>query len=148
MERFFWMVIGAVLVLGFSGSNGGAAEKYPVTAAKSQIDAGNVKVLALFGSQRLPGRFSDIPTLKELGYDINTYSTHVALGPPKMPKDINDQLVKTVETAATDPEFKSILAQNNALPLYLPPDRTVKWFDEQRELYRDIMDKAGILKEK
>jgi tripartite-type tricarboxylate transporter receptor subunit TctC len=119
-----------------------------VTAAKSQIDAGNIKVLALFGNQRLPGKYSNVPTLKELGYDVSTYSTHVALGPPKMPKEITDKLVKTVETAANDPEFKSLLAQNNALPLYLPPDQTIKWLDDQRKLFRDIMDKAGILKEK
>jgi tripartite-type tricarboxylate transporter receptor subunit TctC len=119
-----------------------------VTASKSQVDAGNVKVLAIFGSQRLPGKYSNIPTLKEFGYDINTYSTHVALGPPKMPKEITDRLVKTIESAANDPEFKALLAQNNALPLYLPPDQAIKWFDEQRKLYRDLMDKAGILKEK
>jgi tripartite-type tricarboxylate transporter receptor subunit TctC len=65
-----------------------------------------------------------------------------------MPKEITDKLVKTVETAANDPEFKSLLAQNNALPLYLPPDQTIKWLDDQRKLFRDIMDKAGILKEK
>ena len=52
------------------------------------------------------------------------------------------------QTAANDPEFKTLLAQNNALPLYLPPERAIKWYDEQRKLYRDIMDKAGILKEK
>ena len=119
-----------------------------VTAAKSQVDAGNIKVLAVFGSQRLPGKYSNIPTLKELGYDIPTYSSHVALGPPKMPKEITDKLIKTIESAANDPDFKALLAQNNALPLYLPPDQAIKWFDEQRKLYRDIMDKAGILKEK
>jgi tripartite-type tricarboxylate transporter receptor subunit TctC len=84
----------------------------------------------------------------DLGYDIPTYSSPVALGPPKMPKEITDKLGKTIESAANDPEFKALLAQNNALPLYLPPDQAIKWFDEQRKLYRDIMDKAGILKEK
>ena len=65
-----------------------------------------------------------------------------------MPKEITDKLVKTIQSAANDPDFKTLLAQNNALPLYLPPDQAIKWFDEQRKLYRDIMDKAGILKEK
>ena len=119
-----------------------------VTAAKSQIDAGNIKVLAVYGSQRLSGRYSNIPTLKELGYDVPTLSTHVALGPPKMPKEITDNLIKTVEMAANDPEFKALLVENNALPLYLPPEQAIKWFDEQRKLYREIMDKAGVLKEK
>jgi len=119
-----------------------------VTSAKSQIEAGNIKVLAIFGSQRLTGRFSAVPSLKELGYDVPTYSTHVALAPPGLPEEISENLVRTVRTAADDPEFKSLLAQNNAMPLQLPPDQTVKWLDAQRKLYRDVMDKAGVLKEK
>ena len=39
-----------------------------VTAAKSQIDAGNLKVLAMLGANRLPN-YPNIPTMKELGVD-------------------------------------------------------------------------------
>jgi len=119
-----------------------------VGSTKSQIEAGNVRVLALFGSQRLPGEFSNVPTLKEFGYDVVITSTHVVLGPPKMPKDITDKLVKAFEVAAKDPEYLKFLAQYYAAPFYLPPDKAVSWFDGQRKTMREVMGKAGVLKEK
>ncbi|MCX5820451.1 MAG: tripartite tricarboxylate transporter substrate binding protein [Deltaproteobacteria bacterium] len=118
-----------------------------VTTAKSQIDAGNIKVLALLGSERLPN-YPAIPTLKEVGYNSVTYSTHLALAPPNMPKEITEKLLKAFEKAANDAEFKSWVTQNNGIPSYMTPEQTVKWMNDQVAVYREIMGKAGILKEK
>jgi tripartite-type tricarboxylate transporter receptor subunit TctC len=118
-----------------------------VTTAKSQIDAGNIKVLALLGSERLPN-YPAIPTVKELGYDAVTLSTHLALAPPKLPKEINEQLLRAFEKAANDAEFKAWVTQNNGIPSYMTPEKTVKWMNDQVAVYREIMGKAGILKEK
>lgn len=119
-----------------------------VGSTKSQIEGGLIKVLAVFGSQRLSGEFSNVPTLKEFGYDVVITSTHVVLGPPRMPKEIVDKWVKTLETAAKDPDYLKFLSQYYAAPFYLPPDQAMNWFDGQRKTMREIMGKAGVLKEK
>jgi tripartite-type tricarboxylate transporter receptor subunit TctC len=119
-----------------------------VASTKSHIQAGLVRVLAVFGAQRLPGEFSNVPTVKEFGYDVVITSTHIVMGPPKMPKDITDKLVKTIEGAAKDPEYLKFISQYYAAPFYLPPDQAINWFDGQRKTMRDIMGKAGILKDK
>jgi tripartite-type tricarboxylate transporter receptor subunit TctC len=116
-----------------------------VTASKSQIDAGNVKVLAQLSEKRLPN-YPNIPTMKELGYDSAVLSTHLALAPPKLPKEVRDVLQKAFDTAANDPEFKDWIGKNNGIPNYMPPEQTVKWMNGQIGIYREIMDKAGILK--
>lgn len=118
-----------------------------VTTAKSQIDAGNIKVLALLGSERL-SNYPAIRTLKEVGYNSVTYSTHLALAPPNMPKEITETLLKAFEKAANDADFKAWVSQNNGIPSYMTPEQTIKWFDDQKTLYREVMGKAGILKEK
>jgi tripartite-type tricarboxylate transporter receptor subunit TctC len=118
-----------------------------VTAAKSQIDAGNLKVLALLGANRLPN-YPGVPTMRELGYDAVTLSTHLALAPPKLPKEIRDVLLAAFEKAANDPEFKDFLVKNNGIPSFATPEATVKWMNDQVGVYREIMGKAGILKEK
>ena len=118
-----------------------------VTAAKSQIDAGNMKVLALLGANRLPN-YPNVPTMRELGYDAVTLSTHLALAPPKLPKEVRDILLKAFEKAANDPEYKDFLVKNNGIPSYATPEETVKWMNSQRDVYREIMRSAGILKEK
>ena len=117
-------------------------------STKSQIAGGLVRPLAIFGSQRLPGEFSNLPTLKEFGYDVVITSTHIVMGPPKMPKDITDKLVKAVEAAAKDPDYLKFISQYYAAPFYLTPEQAIPWFDGQRKVMRDVMGKAGILKEK
>jgi tripartite-type tricarboxylate transporter receptor subunit TctC len=118
-----------------------------VTASKSQIDAGNLKVLALLGANRLPN-YPSVPTMKELGYDTVTLSTHLALAPPKLPGEIKDILLKAFEKAANNPEYKDFLVKNNGIPSYATPEETIKWMNSQRDVYREIMRSAGILKEK
>jgi tripartite-type tricarboxylate transporter receptor subunit TctC len=123
-----------------------AAVNFP--AAKGQIEAGNVRFLATFGSKRFSPPYDNVPTIKELGYDVMLESVGGMVGPPKMPKDITDKLVKAFEIAANDPEVKKFLTERSIVPFYLPPNQTIDYFTQQRVLFRKIMDKAGILKEK
>ena len=118
-----------------------------VTAAKSQIDAGNLKVLALLGANRLPN-YPNVPTMKELGHDCVTLSTHLALAPPKLPGEIRDTLLKAFEKSANGPEYKDFLLKNNGVPSYMTPEATIKWMNDQREVYRELFREVGLLKEK
>jgi tripartite-type tricarboxylate transporter receptor subunit TctC len=117
-------------------------------SGKSQLDAGNIRALAVLGTKRVPGKFSNVPTLKELGYDVSWESFGIVIGPPKIPKDISDKIVKAFQVAANDKEYHKFLESRNANEFYLPPDQIVGFCDEKRKLVRSIMDKAGILKEK
>jgi tripartite-type tricarboxylate transporter receptor subunit TctC len=65
-----------------------------------------------------------------------------------MPKEITEKLLSVFQIAANDPEFKAFVIQNNGIPSYMLPEQTGKWFDDQRTIFREIMGKAGILKEK
>jgi tripartite-type tricarboxylate transporter receptor subunit TctC len=117
-------------------------------SGKSMIDGGLVRYLAALGEQRAAAPYDKVPTVKELGYDVAVYSSHLALGPPKMPKEISEKLLSVFQIAANDPEFKAFVIQNNGIPSYMLPEQTTKWFDDQRTIFREIMGKAGILKEK
>ena len=117
-------------------------------SAKSQIDAGNARFLAVFGDRRAQPPYDKVPTLKDLGYDISWESPQTLLGPPKMPKDIVDKLAKVFEKVASEPEYQKIVTDRNANPLVLSPEKTVQFLNEQRRVCRTVMEKAGILKEK
>jgi tripartite-type tricarboxylate transporter receptor subunit TctC len=116
-------------------------------AAKSQIEAGNARLLAVIGSKRIPG-YDQVPTLKEIGYNMSIESPNFVIGPPKMPKEVADKLSKAFQTAASDPDFQKFAVERNAIPVHEPPDQLVKSIEEERRIYRRIMEKAGILKEK
>ena len=40
------------------------------TEVVNHLEAGKVRILAVFAEKRLPGKYSDIPTAKEQGYDV------------------------------------------------------------------------------
>lgn len=51
---------------------GGTIEALPGDASEmlGQLEAGEIRVLATFSSERLPGAYADVPTAKEAGYDV------------------------------------------------------------------------------
>ena len=85
-------------------------------SAKSQIEAGNVRFLAVFGSKKALCAYDHVPSLKDLGYDIIWNLPRCVIGPPKMPKDITDKLAKAFEMAANDPEYQKFVIERNAIP--------------------------------
>jgi tripartite-type tricarboxylate transporter receptor subunit TctC len=89
-----------------------------------------------------------VPTLKELGYDVSVTSFAGMIGPPKMPKDIVDKLVKAFEIAVTDKEYQKFLASRFVTPVFVPPDKYFSLCEETRKVYRGVFAKAGMLKEK
>jgi putative tricarboxylic transport membrane protein len=117
-------------------------------SAKSMIEGGMVRFLATLGSKRAPAPYDNIPTVRELGYDVSWESTNLVMGPPKLPKDITEILTKAFEKAINEPEYVKYVIERNALHTYMPPDQVVKFMDDRRTVVRRIMDKAGILKEK
>jgi tripartite-type tricarboxylate transporter receptor subunit TctC len=56
-------------------------------------------------------------------------------------------LADAVEKAAKDPEFVKFANERNTRWGYIPPAQVVSAFDSQRTTVREIMSKAGILKE-
>jgi tripartite-type tricarboxylate transporter receptor subunit TctC len=116
-------------------------------AAKPLLDAGNLRFLAVLGPERAAG-YKDVPTLREVGYNVTWESFGIVIGPPKMPKDVTDKLVKAFEVAANDPEYERLIFERFTMPFYLPPDRIIPYCNGQRKVARDVMEKAGILKEK
>ena len=116
-------------------------------AAKSMIEGGQVRLLVNLGEERAAAPYDQIPTMKELGYDVSYESTNFAMGPPKMPKDAVGLLVKAIKQAVHEPDYKKFCAERNARWEYVPPEKMVPLFDQRRTIVREIMSKAGILKE-
>jgi tripartite-type tricarboxylate transporter receptor subunit TctC len=130
-----------------AGGHGDIATAFPMSA-KPQIEAGSVRFLAVAGSSRLPGKFSNVKTLKEYGYDVSLRSTNGYIGPPKMPKEIVEKLVKVFEMAAKDTEVQEFHDQRFAILKFLPPEQATEFLDGERDVFRRVLGKSGMLKEK
>jgi tripartite-type tricarboxylate transporter receptor subunit TctC len=116
-------------------------------SAKAQVEAGTIRCIAIAGNERYPGKYNHIPLLKEIGYNIAVYSFSSIIGPPKMPKDVVDKLVKTFETVMKDPEVQDHIIARNSFVRFLPPEQFIDFLNKERTIYRPVLERAGILKE-
>jgi tripartite-type tricarboxylate transporter receptor subunit TctC len=80
-----------------------------VAASLSQIRAGKVRPLALFGSRRT-SVLPDTPTLRQLGYDLEYYLWVGLFAPKAVPAPIVSQLGQSVKQAALSDTFKQLMA--------------------------------------
>ena len=118
-----------------------------LASAKGMIESGQVKFLATLGGGRAPAPYDKIPTVKELGYDVSWESSNFVMGPPKLPKEIVTILANAIEKAVKEPDFIKFVSERNARWEYIPPGEVVASYDKRRDAVREIMSKAGILKE-
>lgn len=118
-----------------------------LASAKGMIESGQVKFLATLGDGRAPAPYDKIPTVRELGYDVSWESSNFVMGPPKLPQEIVTILANAIEKAVKEPEFIKFVSERNARWDYIPADKVVASYDKRRDTVREIMKKAGILKE-
>lgn len=81
------------------------------------LESGRVRVLATMGETR-PKRWPQVPTLKELGYDIVVTSPIGLIGPRGMDPAIVARLHDAFRKAMSDPAYVRAMEQNDQVPEY------------------------------
>ena len=108
---------GAKVILDLAGGQIDAAVLKP-SESKGQIDAGKVRPLAIFANGRL-SIMPEVPTFKELGYDVFPYGPLLQMAyvvaPAGIPADAKAGLIKTFSNAINSPEFKKFADQNGVV---------------------------------
>jgi tripartite-type tricarboxylate transporter receptor subunit TctC len=103
-----------------------------ISACLGQIKAGKARPLALLGaapSKALP----DVPTMKELGYDIEYYLWVGAFAPKALPADIVSHLRGVFNRASHCDQFKAALANLGQEPAYLDQPEFAAFWDADAE---------------
>src|SRR5712672_2558058 len=75
-----------------------------IAAASGQLKAGRARALASFGATRAPA-LPEVPTMKELGYDIEYYLWVGLFAPKGTPPQIVSTLRSSIEKAAHSDQF-------------------------------------------
>jgi len=117
-----------------------------VTEWVPQVQAGEMRLLAVFDAKRMK-EFPEVPTLKELGYDIVAPSILGIAGPAGIPEAIVEKLDQAIKKALDDPKFVELMDRTMLKIAYLGH----KEFTEHLKiLYKEqgeIIKKAGLAKE-
>lgn len=85
------------------GGNLGAAIT-DVSSAQQFVENGDLRFLAVGASERNPA-MPDVPTLKELGYDLELSTTRGIVVPKGTPQEQQDILEEAFRQTAEDPDF-------------------------------------------
>lgn len=106
-------------------------------------ESGKARVLATLGESRLK-RWPQVPTLKELGYDIVVNSPIGLAGPrgmdPKVVKVLHDAFRK----AMNDPGYLRALEQNDQVPIYMSSEDYARYAVEQTAREKTFIQELGI----
>lgn len=81
-----------------------AALQWP-SQFKAQVDAGQLQVLAVTGSERVP-LLPNVPTAKEQGFDVDVVMWRGIVAPKGTPKDVIDKLQTAIQKVVVSSEFK------------------------------------------
>ena len=72
-------------------------------SAAPHIKAGKVRALGVSGEKRNPS-FPDVPTMKEQGFDLVSYSWFGLSGPAKLPGPIVERLAREMQVVLKEPD--------------------------------------------
>lgn len=107
-----------------------------------QIRAGKLRVLAIMTDKRSP-IIPDIPTFKELGYNITSGSSRGFSMPKNTPKAIIDSFAGSVKQVMSTDEFRA-LALKTAFPSdFQGPEEYTAYIKSLDATYRNLWDKYG-----
>jgi tripartite-type tricarboxylate transporter receptor subunit TctC len=109
------------------------------------VDAGKFRVLAVFGPQRV-SRFPQVPTVKELGYDVVWEGPVGFFGPKGMPKPIVQKLNDAFRKGIDDPSFLNAMKRLEMTVTYLNAEDTEKAVRREAERMERIIKKLGLEK--
>ena len=113
-----------------------------VQATIAHIKAGKLRPLASFGAQRSKA-LPDVPTMKELGFDIEYYLWVGLFAPKNTPAPIVSALTAAIDKAAASPQFNEPLANVGFEPSYLPAADFAKFWDEDVRRSEETIRQIG-----
>jgi tripartite-type tricarboxylate transporter receptor subunit TctC len=114
-----------------------------VTSAAAQLQSGTVIGLAQTGSERLPN-YPNIPTFKELGYDLVATNWFGLAGPAGLPNDIVQKVNRAINAGMTKPESEQRILQEGMIVSPLDAAAYKAFVEHEAERWKPVVLKAGI----
>jgi tripartite-type tricarboxylate transporter receptor subunit TctC len=113
-----------------------------IAAANAQIKAGKLRALACFSTKRAAS-LPNVPTLKELGYDVE-FSLWVGLFAPKgTPNEVITKLRADSRKAAEAEQFKKAIDNIGDVVAYLDQPDFAKFWDEDAKRVEAAVQAIG-----
>jgi tripartite-type tricarboxylate transporter receptor subunit TctC len=119
----------------------------PPALALPHVKAGKLRPLATWGASRLAA-FPEVPTLKELGYDLEYYAWAGLFAPRAVPPAVFKTLREAVRQAVQDPELRSAMDKVQTPIAYQDADEFKMWWDRDAQRLAEVVRKIGRVEDK
>jgi len=113
------------------------------TEWKSHVEAGRLRLLAVYGEKRMTD-FPEVPTLLDLGYDMTAPSIICIVGPKGLSPQIVETLHSAFKKAIEDPDFIMVSRQVDQPPVYRGPQELGKHLVKMNEEVGGLIKKLGL----
>jgi tripartite-type tricarboxylate transporter receptor subunit TctC len=119
----------------------------PPAVASPHIKSGKVRPLAVTGATRHPN-FPDVPTLKELGYDVEYYLWIGMFAPKNTPAGPLKVLREAIKQAVADPAFRNAMEKIQTPIAYKDADEFRTWWDAEAVRLAEVIKRIGRVEDK
>ena len=115
-----------------------------VPEAKSLMEAGKVRALALMASERNPA-FPDVPTIAEaVGVEVELGAWRGMAGPEGLPDEVTSVLEPALKRAYDDGDFQDFMKKQGYGVIYADADGFKEFMAENDERFGGIMKGLGL----
>jgi tripartite-type tricarboxylate transporter receptor subunit TctC len=112
------------------------------SVAIAQIKAGRLRALANWGGRRIAS-LPEVPTLKELGYDVEYNIWSGLFAPAGTPDAVMKVLRDAMRQTAEDADFKAAMAKIETPIAYLDAPEFRKYWDDDAKRLIEVVRKIG-----
>lgn len=128
---------------------GGHIQAYMGDAAEAftMLEGGApIRVLAVFNSERLPGKLSSVPTAKEQGFDIDWPIIRGFYVGPKVSDEDYNWWVQAFKNTQASPEFADLQKKQGLFPFNKTGAELDAYVKERVKAYTELANSFGLIK--
>lgn len=108
-------------------------------------EAGEVRILAITGDAR-SATSPDVPTLKELGYDVSFVNWRGFFAAPGLPAAQADEFAATLEKMYSTEEWATVRDRNGWTETFIPRQDFVSFLEAQEVEVGNLMRELGFIR--
>ncbi len=119
----------------------------PPALASPHLAAGKMRGLVVWGDVRLE-EFPDVPSAKELGYDLQYWVWAGLFAPKATPADTINVLRRAIGAAVKDPEYIAAMKKVQTPIAYMDAPEFQEFWDKDAARLAEVVKKIGKVEEK
>ncbi|MBS9405512.1 tripartite tricarboxylate transporter substrate binding protein [Halomonas sp. TRM85114] len=111
---------------------------------RSQLEGGDIRVLAALSEERMGGPYADIPTAAEQGYDVQWPIWRGYFMGPEVSDEAYATWVERLKTLSEDPGFAEIREARGLFPMSRFGDSFDTYVQEQITDFKTLAEEVGL----